>query len=115
MIGRPADDKCRKTSFHPLYYESSITSFVKIDVNHGLAMAIDQEGEIWALCGKQGFWLNAGLPAKQVDRKPVGLEAIQRTVFVPVRTGIMTKLQSKALDIQIGAEKTYVLAEDSSG
>jgi hypothetical protein len=81
-------------------------------VKNGLVMAIDQDGQVWALCGKQGYWLNAGLP-KQIG--PVSKYAEMRSIFFPVNTNIMNKLEAKAIDIQVGTDQTYVLAEDKNG
>jgi len=76
-----------------------MTRFVKIDVNHGLGMAVDQDGEVWALCGKQSKSLNAGLPPLIIN----GKEKSRKLQF-PVKTSLMTKLGAKALDLQIGVK-----------
>jgi hypothetical protein len=42
MLGREVNEKeSPANKFHILAYDHSLTSFTKVDVDHGLAMAID--------------------------------------------------------------------------
>lgn len=78
-----------------------MTKFVKVDVYEGLAMGIDEDGEIWALCGKQSWYLNAGLPPGGKLNNSRDKTINRRNISFPIKTDFMTKRRAKALDIRI--------------
>ena len=62
MIGR-ASDKINSSRLYYLQYETDLTQFYKVSAQDGVAVGIDQDGEIWVLCGRQRSSCNVGLPA----------------------------------------------------
>lgn len=114
MIGREVNENdSPANAFHLMAYDHTLTQFTKVDVAHGLAMAIDQSGELWILCGKQSLKLNAGLPpAPQNSNDPTKKQ--RRNIVFPIKTDILSKHKSKAIDLKIGVDGTYVLAKDQN-
>ena len=51
MIGRPTPDNADHAHRFPSY-EQDLVKFVKIDAADGIALGIDQDGEIWVICGR---------------------------------------------------------------
>ena len=77
-----------------LDYEPDMTSFTKVIVESGAAVAIDDDGEIWILAGAQNDTFNLNLPAMN-KKEPRGRRSIER----PIKTNFMRKIGCKAIDI----------------
>ena len=72
-------------------YVHDMTEFVDISVKAGAAVAIDDCGEIWILCGEQSrLYHNLGLI------KP------NQVISAPTCTNYMTKMGLKATKVRLG-------------
>ncbi len=57
----------KASDFHILDYEPDMTRFVDIAVGRRAIVGIDEEGEIWILCGRQNEYGNLNLPKVKED------------------------------------------------
>ena len=75
-----------------------MTVFTDISVNNYAATAIDEEGEVWVLAGRQRSWCNLGLPPKFVPKiTSTGCKTAERNVERPIPMDWMRKAGKRAL------------------
>ena len=93
-----------KSDFHILSYEPELTTFVQVVSGISCVLAIDEDGEIWILCGRQNTKKNLNLPTTKEQK--------YRDITRPIMTNWMRKLRLKAIRIDSGARHVLVQTED---
>ena len=102
-LGR-VSTKDNKDGFHLLDYEPDMTTFVDVSVAAHAAVAIDEEGEIWILAGKQYYGFNLNLPPLNRERP----NEPGRKVARPIKTNFMRKLNLEAINVKVGSTMIMV-------
>ena len=82
-----------------------MTNFIDVTVGQSSIVAIDEDGEIWILCGRQNEFSNLNLPPARTS----GGESSVRDIIRPIKTNWMRKLKLRALKVTVGTK--YMLAQ----
>ena len=86
-----------------------MTNFVYVSASPSGFVAIDSDGEIWILCGRQNEMGNFNLPKVNKDGSKTYYRDIQR----PIQTKWMSSLGLRAIEVKVGHRHMLVMTEDS--
>ena len=90
-----------------------MTVFTDISVNSYAAVGVDQDGEVWILCGTQRSTSNLNLPVKQKHVNTVKpVKPVDRQLCRPIQTNWMSKAGKRAIKAQVGTCYIEVMTED---
>ena len=84
-------------------YEHDMTEFNDFSVKADAAVAIDECGEIWILCGKQRYFYHN-----------LGLRKSEHLISTPTCTNYMRKMGLKATKVRLGNQCMLVETLDES-